>query len=452
MKSIDPSTNLVIHNYQEYSGQKVLSIIEEVNKTWKSWKSVPYIKRAELMKNAASILREKKEEYALLITHEMGKPIRESRAEVEKSSWVCDYYAENTAEMIKNEIVETDGSGSYVMFEPLGVILAVMPWNFPFWQVFRFAAPALMAGNAGILKHASNVSGCSLAIEKVFLEAGFPEDLFRSLLINSDKVQEIIANPLVKAVTLTGSEAAGRSVAALAGKHLKKSVLELGGSDPFIILSDADIYEAAQIAVKARMLNTGQSCIAAKRFIVVESVADYFIKLVREQLKKLVIGNPTDDAVDLGPLARPDLVEDLHRQVEHSVKLGAHQLHGFVRIKSPGNFVEPILLTHVKPGMAAFDEETFGPLMAIIIARDDQEALVLANQSAFGLGASVWTKNTEKAVQWISQIEAGAVFVNGLVKSDPRLPFGGIKNSGFGRELSHYGLKEFVNIKSVWIK
>lgn len=452
MKSIDPSTNLLIHDYLEFSTDKIDSVINYVQKGWITWKNISFSERAALMRRAASIMRTGIEDYARLITLEMGKPIRESRAEIEKSAWVCEYYADNAEQMLTVEPVHTDATESYIICEPIGIILGVMPWNFPFWQVFRFAAPALMAGNACLLKHASNVSGCSLAIENIFAEAGFPEDIFRSLLISSGLVEPLIGNPLIKAVTLTGSESAGRSVAASAGRNLKKTVMELGGSDPFIILEDADIFEAAQTAVKARMINTGQSCIAAKRFIVVEKVADYFIKLAHEQIKKLKSGNPMEEDTDIGPLARPDLADELVRQVNESVRLGAEQVHGFLKSRKMGNFIDPILLTNVKPGMPAFDEETFGPLMAVIIARDETHAIELANQSNFGLGASLWTKNPDKAKRLVPQIGAGAVFVNGLVKSDPRLPFGGIKNSGYGRELSHYGIKEFVNIKSVWMK
>jgi len=452
MKSIDPSTNLLIHDYQEFTAEKIDSVISYAQKAWKNWKNIPFANRAVMMKNAASLLRSKSEDYSRLMTLEMGKPIRESRAEVEKSTWVCEYYADNAEQMLAVETVQTDASESYITCEPIGIILGVMPWNFPFWQVFRFAAPALMAGNACLLKHSSNVSGCSLAIEKLFTDAGFPEDIFCSLLISSIEVERIIENPLIKAVTLTGSEPAGRSVAACAGRNLKKTVMELGGSDPLIILEDADIFEAAQTAVKARMINTGQSCIAAKRFIVVEKVADYFIKLVHEQIKKLKSGNPMDEETDIGPLARPDLADELVRQVNESVRLGAEQVHGFLKSRKMGNFIDPILLTNVKAGMPAFDEETFGPLMAVIIAKNEEHAIELANQSNFGLGASLWTKNPDKAKKLVPRIDAGAVFVNGLVKSDPRLPFGGIKNSGYGRELSHYGIKEFVNIKSVWMK
>ncbi|MHB2156012.1 NAD-dependent succinate-semialdehyde dehydrogenase [Calditrichota bacterium GD2] len=451
MKAVNPANNQLIKEYPEHEIAEVKRIINLVQEEFHAWRRVSFVQRAALMKNAAHVLRQKKEELAFLITQEMGKIIRESRAEVVKCAWVCDYYAENAERFLTAEIIETDAGESYVSFEPLGIVLAVMPWNFPFWQVFRFAAPALMAGNAGILKHASNVPGCALAIEKIFKEAGFPENIFRTLLIKPNLIPEVIGDRHVQAATLTGSEPAGAAVAALAGREIKKTVLELGGSDPFIVLQDADLDRAVQTAVQARMINAGQSCIAAKRFIVVEDLLPAFEQKMAEKMRALKVGDPQDESTDVGPLARPDLVKDLERQVEKSIEQGARLLLGGKAIEGPGNFYQPTVLTDVKKGMPVYEEETFGPVAAIIPVQDEDEAIAVANDSPFGLGASLWTKNIEKGKTLAREIRAGAVFINGMVKSDPRLPFGGIKKSGYGRELSHYGIKEFVNIKTVWV-
>ncbi|WP_456443434.1 NAD-dependent succinate-semialdehyde dehydrogenase [Caldithrix abyssi] len=451
MKAVNPANNQLIKEYPEHEIAEVKRIINLAQEEFHAWRRVSFVQRAALMKNAAHVLRQKKEELAFLITQEMGKIIRESRAEVEKCAWVCDYYAENAERFLTAEIIETDASESYVSFEPLGIVLAVMPWNFPFWQVFRFAAPALMAGNAGILKHASNVPGCALAIEKIFKEAGFPENIFRTLLIKPNLIPEVIGDRHVQAATLTGSEPAGAAVASMAGKEIKKTVLELGGSDPFIVLQDADLDKAVQTAVQARMINAGQSCIAAKRFIVVEDLLPAFEQKMAEKMRALKVGDPQDESTDVGPLARPDLVKDLERQVEKSIEQGARLLLGGKAIEGPGNFYPPTVLTDVKKGMPVYEEETFGPVAAIIPVQDEDEAIAVANDSPFGLGASLWTKNIEKGKTLAREIRAGAVFINGMVKSDPRLPFGGIKKSGYGRELSHYGIKEFVNIKTVWV-
>ncbi|MHB2148658.1 NAD-dependent succinate-semialdehyde dehydrogenase [Calditrichota bacterium LG25] len=451
MKAVNPANNRLIKEYPEHEIAEVKRIINLAQEEFHAWRRVSFVQRAALMKNAAHVLRQKKEELAFLITQEMGKIIRESRAEVEKCAWVCDYYAENAERFLTAEIIETDASESYVSFEPLGIVLAVMPWNFPFWQVFRFAAPALMAGNAGILKHASNVPGCALAIEKIFKEAGFPENIFRTLLIKPNLIPEVIGDRHVQAATLTGSEPAGAAVASLAGREIKKTVLELGGSDPFIVLQDADLDKAVQTAVQARMINAGQSCIAAKRFIVVEDLLPAFEQKMAEKMRALKVGDPQDESTDVGPLARPDLVKDLERQVEKSIEQGARLLLGGKAIEGPGNFYPPTVLTDVKKGMPVYEEETFGPVAAIIPVQDEDEAIAVANDSPFGLGASLWTKNIEKGKTLAREIRAGAVFINGMVKSDPRLPFGGIKKSGYGRELSHYGIKEFVNIKTVWV-
>ena len=403
------------------------------------------------MREAAQILRTRRAEYARTMTIEMGKPIVQAEAEVDKCAWVCEYYADHAEAFLAEQPRETQASRSYVRFDPLGPVLAVMPWNFPFWQVFRFAAPALMAGNAGILKHASNVPRSALAIEEVFREAGFPRGLFSTVLVGSSAVAGLIADPRIVAVTLTGSELAGSKVAEQAGHALKKTVLELGGSDPFIVLADADIGAAARTAADARLINSGQSCIAAKRFIVVEPVADQFLDRFLDELRSRRMGDPLVRGTQVGPQARLDLRDSLHEQVAESVKRGAKLLLGGEVPAGKGAFYPPTLLAAVDKGMPAFDEETFGPVAAVIRAKDAADAVRLANDSAFGLGASLCTQDRVRAERMAAQIEAGAVFVNSLVTSDPRLPFGGIKRSGYGRELSEYGIREFVNIKSVWI-
>jgi succinate-semialdehyde dehydrogenase/glutarate-semialdehyde dehydrogenase len=385
------------------------------------------------------------------MTLEMGKPIAQAEAEVDKCAWVCEYYADHAEAMLAEQPRDTDASRSYVRFDPLGPVLAVMPWNFPFWQVFRFAAPAIMAGNAAVLKHASNVPRCALQIEEVFRDAGFPAGLFATALVGSSAVPGLIADERIAAVTLTGSEHAGRQVAERAGHELKKTVLELGGSDPFIVLADADLPVAARTAADARLVNSGQSCIAAKRFIVVEAVAEQFTARFVDELRARRVGDPLSRDTQVGPQARVDLRDDLHRQVQESIKRGAQRLLGGEIPSGKGAFYPPTLLAAVDKGMPAFDEETFGPVAAVIRAKDEADAVRLANDSQFGLGASLWTQDRVRAERLAAQIEAGAVHVNGLVKSDPRLPFGGIKRSGYGRELSEYGIREFVNIKSVWI-
>lgn len=451
MKSINPYNNKTIQEYKQHSYTDINESIDLMQEEFSRWKETDFSERADLLKNAAKILEERKQELAELISLEMGKIIGESIAEVEKCAWVCRYYAENGEKFLTDEIIETDAGKSFVAFEPLGIVLAVMPWNFPFWQVFRFAAPALMAGNAGLLKHASNVPGCAMAIEEVFRQAGFPEHIFKALLIHSSYVAHIIENKHVKAITLTGSEAAGSAVAECAGKNLKKTVLELGGSDPFIVLDDADLELAAKTAVTARMINMGQSCIAAKRFIVSESVQDVFIEKIKEILDHLKPGDPLDPNTNLAPLARMEFVNDLENQVERSVEMGARLITGGKSPDVEGCFYEPGILSNVSREMPAFREEIFGPVFPVITAQDEEEAIKLANDSNYGLGGSVWTKDIERGERIARRIETGAVFVNGLTKSDPRLPFGGIKNSGYGRELSHYGIKEFVNIKTIWI-
>ncbi len=453
LTSINPANNKLIKSYNEMTSEESSNIISLTNESFIKWKETSFKHRSELMKNAAKVLRENSEEYSVLMTLEMGKPIIQSRSEVEKCAWVCEYYADNAEKFLKVEIIKTDASNSFVSYQPIGIVLAIMPWNFPFWQVFRFAAPNLMAGNAGLLKHASNVSGCALAIEDVFRKAGFPENLFRALLVTSKNVKEVIANEKVQAVTLTGSVPAGKSVASLAGSLIKKTVLELGGSDPYVILEDADLEKAAMSCVTSRLINAGQSCIAAKRFIVVESVYNKFEKLFFEIMSNKKMGDPLDVGNDLGPQASIALRDELHNQVLRSVKQGAEIILGGIIPETDGAFYPPTILRNVKPGMAAFDEELFGPVAALIKANDESDAINLANKSIFGLGAAVFTKDLKRGERIAKEkLNAGCCFVNDFVKSDPRLPFGGIKESGYGRELSPFGIKEFVNIKTVYIK
>jgi len=452
MESINPSNGKVIQQYNEHNSSDCDEIINLVDNDWQLWKQTSMVERKTLMDEAAAILRRKKAEFAMLITSEMGKTISESEAEVEKSAWVCEYYAENAEKFLQDEPIETDAVKSFVSFEPLGPVLAVMPWNFPFWQVFRFAAPALMAGNAGILKHASNVPGCALSIESIFREAGFPKNLFRTLLIKGSKVEHVLKNEKVVAATLTGSELAGSKVASLAGKYLKKTVMELGGSDPFIVLKDADMEKCAKTAVTARMINAGQSCIAAKRFIVDAEVYDGFLEKVKSLLAGLKTGDPLNPDTQYGPMARLDLLEDIDRQVRESVSLGARLVLGGQRTVGEGFYYKPTLIAEVTQNMPVFAEETFGPVLAVMRVESASEAIDVANNSFYGLGASIWSKNIDDGIQLAREIESGAVFVNGMTKSDPRLPFGGIKRSGYGRELSHYGIKEFVNIKSIVVE
>ncbi|MGE5423854.1 MAG: NAD-dependent succinate-semialdehyde dehydrogenase [Syntrophothermus sp.] len=451
MKSINPATGKLISEYMEHASCDIPVIIDRTHADWKKWRETSIAERSAKMKAAAGVLRANKEKYARLITDEMGKIISESLSEVEKCAAGCDFYAVHAEEMLRDMIIPSDAERSLVVFQPLGIILAVMPWNFPFWQVFRFAAPALMAGNAAVMKHASNVPGCALAIEEVFREAGFPENIFRTLMIPSSEVIRAIENPLVAAVTLTGSEAAGSHVASAAAKLIKKAVLELGGSDPFIVLDDVDMEKAVKTAVTARMINQGQSCIAAKRFIVVKQNVNGFEEKIREALSELKIGDPADPETRVGPLSRQDLVNDIDEQVKTSVKMGAKLVLGGKRMDREGFYYLPTILSNVKKKMPVYFEETFGPVVAIIPVKDEKEAIEVANDSAFGLGGSVWTTDLERGERVARQIETGAVFVNGLTKSDPRLPFGGIKRSGYGRELSEFGIREFVNIKTIWI-
>ena len=452
MKAVNPATGETIKEYEEMTPEEVKSVIEKSHQAFLSWRKTGFTERASLMKKAAQIFRDKSDDYARLMAEEMGKPIASGRAEAEKCAWGCDYYAENAEQFLQPELNETDAGKGFVTFQPLGVILAVMPWNFPFWQVFRFTAPALMAGNAAVLKHASNVPGCALAIEDIFRKAGFPGNIFRTLLISSDQVEAIIENPLVKAVTLTGSTDAGRAVARKAGEMIKKTVLELGGNDPYVILEDADLEPAVATCVTSRLTNSGQSCISAKRFIVVESLRERFEELFVEKMRAVKTGDPLKEDTTVGPLARHDLRDNLHRQVLNSIEKGAKCLIGGVIPEGRGAFYPPTVLTNVKRSMPAYDEELFGPVAAVIPVRDEEEAIRVANDSRFGLGAAIFTRDIAKGARIAAnEIEAGCCFVNALVKSDPRLPFGGVKESGYGRELSHYGIKEFVNIKTVLV-
>jgi len=453
INSINPLNGQVLKSYQAHTSQEVSTIIDQTQEAWKKWKESSYSIRRNHLLAAAEILRSRKEELAILMALEMGKPLKGGRAEIEKCADVCEYYAQYAESFLQDELIQTDASKSYVSFQPLGVILAVMPWNFPFWQVFRFLAPALMAGNTAVLKHASNVFGCALEIEKIIKEAGFPDHVFQTLLIGSDKVNQVIENPHIKAVTLTGSTEAGKKVAEKAASVLKKSVLELGGSDAYLILQDADIELAAESCVNSRLINSGQSCISAKRFIVVKSVEKQFTDLFKQKMAAKIMGDPLNEMSDIGPQARIDLRDELHQQVLKSIEMGAICLLGGKIPDGINAFYPPTILTNVKKDMPAFDEELFGPVAAIISAENEEEAVNLANDSVFGLGAAVFTRNIQRGEEIAAkQLEAGSCFVNSFVRSDPRLPFGGIRQSGYGRELSHYGIKEFVNIKTVFIK
>jgi succinate-semialdehyde dehydrogenase/glutarate-semialdehyde dehydrogenase len=455
LQSINPTTGDVLATFEEFSDQQVDNALQQAHDASKSWRTASYGERAARLQSVARMLRAQKARLAALATSEMGKPIVEAEAEVEKCAWNCDFYAEHAADFLADEHVETNATESYVAFEPLGVVLAIMPWNFPFWQVIRFAAPALMAGNGVVLKHASNVPGCALAVEELFSDtaAGFPHPhgLFRTVLVPGSRVESLIADPRIQAVTLTGSSEVGERVASAAGRHLKKQVLELGGSDPFIVLADADLDAAAAVAVRARNQNNGQSCIAAKRFIVEEPVADQFIDRFAAAVKALHVGDPMQRDTNVGPLARGDLRDTVAEQVERSVSSGAHRVVGGSPMNGKGYFYAPTVLDGVRSDMPAFREEVFGPVAAVIRARDPEDAIRLANDTEYGLGSALWTRDIARAKELARRIEAGNVFINGMVASDPRLPFGGIKRSGYGRELGVFGIREFVNIQTVWI-
>ena len=449
--SINPATGEEIQHYDPFSADEIDARIARAEAAFARHRRTSFAERAAKMNRAAAILEDRADDWGRLMTLERGKPIRQARAEATKCAWVCRFYAEHAADFLQNEVVGTDAARSYVAYQPLGPVLAVMPWNFPFWQVLRFAAPALMAGNVGLLKHASNVTGCALAIEAILRAAGFDDDEFQTLLASSSAVAGLIGDARVKAATLTGSDAAGRAVGGQAGAQIKPSVLELGGSDPFIVLADADLDRAAEVGVAARMQNNGQSCIAAKRFIVEQPVAEAFADRFVERVEAMIVGDPMDEAIDLGPIARADLRDEIHDQVQRAVAEGATLRTGGYALDGPGFFYAPTVLTGVTPGTVAFQEEIFGPIAAIIIADDTDHAVELANASPFGLGGAVFTEDRAKGEQVALRLEVGCAFVNGMVKSDPRLPFGGVKESGYGRELSHHGIREFVNIKTVWI-
>ncbi len=451
LKSIDPATGRELAEFPELDEAGIETALSRAWDARGHWRDAGIEIRTNLLRSAAGVLRADKARYAALLTAEMGKPIVEAEAEVEKCAWTAAWLADNAARLLADEPIESTASESYVQYRPLGVILAVMPWNFPFWQAFRAGLPALAAGNVMLLKHSSNVPQPALAIEEVFREAGLPEGVFQTLLIGSAAVERIIGDRRVAGVTLTGSDKAGALVAASAGKALKKTVLELGGSDPFIVLADADVDAAATVACRARNQNNGQSCIAAKRFIVEEAVADDFEQKFTAAVAALKIGNPMERTNQVGPLARADLVDDLERQVNESVRLGARAVVGGKRVPGDGYYFQPTVLTNVRPGMPAYHEETFGPVAAVIRVKDAEDALRVANDTEFGLGSNVWTSDVERAKRLAGQIEAGMVFVNGMVASDARLPFGGVKRSGYGRELSEHGIKEFTNVQTVWI-
>ena len=451
--SINPTNGQIIQSYRAHSSEEINAFIAGTHQAWEKWRESSWSLRSDLLFTVAKNLRIKKEELAVLMALEMGKPIQGGRAEIEKCADVCEYYAKNAEQFLKDEPVSTDASKSYVSFQPLGIVLAIMPWNFPFWQVFRFLAPALMAGNAALLKHASNVYGCAVEIEKIILESGFPENLFHTLIIPGNEVNQVIEHPLVRAVTLTGSTEAGKKVAAKAASLLKKSVLELGGSDPCLILEDADLEFAAENCVNSRIINSGQSCIAAKRFIVVKSIEKEFTELFRQKMAAKIMGDPLDSNTDIGPQARTDLRDELHQQVLKSIDMGAKCILGGEISEGAHSYYPPTILTEVKKGMPAYEEELFGPVAAIITAEDEHHAIQIANDSIFGLGAAVYTQNVVRGEEIAAKyLDAGSCFVNAVVKSDPRLPFGGIKESGYGRELGLYGIREFVNIKTVYIR
>jgi acyl-CoA reductase-like NAD-dependent aldehyde dehydrogenase len=449
--AVNPATEELIASFDAFGPEEVEMALAETHDAYLEWRERSIAERAVPMRALARLLRERAEPYARLATLEMGKPIAEAKAEIEKCAFGCAHFAENAARYLADDEIRANARRSIVAFQPLGVVLAVMPWNFPFWQVVRFAAPAFMAGNAALLKHASNVPQCALAIEEAIRDAGFPEGLLRTVLVSGAAIEPIIADDRIRAVTLTGSSDTGSRIAELAGRALKKSVLELGGSDPFIVLADADIEAAVATGVRARNQNNGQSCIAAKRFIVVESIAADFERSFAKGVEDLVVGDPMDPKTQVGPLARRDLLDTLERQVDGSVRAGARVLTGGERISGKGYFFRPTVLGNVTPDMPAFREETFGPAAAVVRVRDADEAVRVANDSAYGLGASIWTRDAALGERLARRIESGSVFVNGMVASDPRLPFGGIKRSGYGRELSSFGAREFTNVQTIWI-
>jgi succinate-semialdehyde dehydrogenase/glutarate-semialdehyde dehydrogenase len=449
IETVNPATGEIIRAFNAHTELEIQDKLAAAQRAARSWRAAPMAERTSVVRRAGELLEARKQEYGRLMTLEMGKPLAAAIEEAAKCATACRFYADNAERFLADEPVEAKGERSYVAFQPLGVVLAVMPWNFPFWQVIRFAAPALCAGNVGVLKHSSNVPQCALAIEQLFEEAGAPGGVFQTLLIGSETVAGLLADDRIAAATLTGSEGAGSSVASAAGKHIKKTVLELGGSDPFIVMGSADLEAAVSTAVKARTINNGQSCIAAKRFIIDEAIADDFIERFVGKMRALVVGDPMDARTNIGPLATAKIRDDLHDQVERSVAAGARLLLGGRKIDGKGFFYEPTVLADVTPQSPVFREETFGPVAAIIRARDLEHAIELANDSRFGLASAAWTREESEMDQFARELEAGSVFINGMVASDPRFPFGGVKKSGYGRELGEFGIREFVNIKTV---
>lgn len=453
IETINPATGKVIQSYPEMSHSEVNQVIDSTHTAYLSWLEFDFNQRSIYMRNIANLLRQRKNEYAILMAQEMGKPLSQGEGEIEKCAFVCDHYAENASAYLKPRTIPTDMQKSFVSYQPLGIIFAIMPWNFPFWQVFRFAAPTLMAGNGALLKHAPISTGTALAIEKLFIDAGFVENLFRSLIISTDEASNVISNSKVAAVTLTGSTQAGSIVGAQAAKALKKCVLELGGCDPYLILEDADLDLAAEACVTSRMSNSGQSCIAAKRLIVIESIQTTFLELLKEKLKKYKMGNPLDNQINFGPLARKDIRDNVHAQVQKSIEKGAELIIGGKIPSQEGFYYPPTILTNIKKGMPAYNEEIFGPIISLISAKDEDEAISIANDTGYGLGSGIFTKDVVRGEKIaVEKIQAGSCAINTLLASDPRLPFGGIKNSGYGRELSAEGIHSFVNIKTINIK
>ena len=452
IETIDPATGQLVQSYTQHSPAEVSTVLDAASEAYRSWHTTDIDSRTTLFRGLVRLLREREESLAGLMATEMGKPLREGRAEVQKCALMCEYYAREAGGLLAPEVVATDASKSYVTFRPLGLVLCIMPWNFPLWQVLRFSAPALMAGNVAVLKHAPSTTGCSFGLEELYRDAGFPENVFRSIVLENDRVADVIADPRIAAVTFTGSTRAGRIVASQAGAALKKAVLELGGSDPYLVLEDADLESAVEAIATSRLMNCGQSCIAAKRLVVVDAVREEFERRLVERMSAVKTGNPTDDATDIGPLARPDLRDNLHRQVSESVAAGARLLLGGELPDGPGAFYPATVLTDVRAGMPAFEEELFGPAAAILPVADEEEGIAVANSTSYGLGAAVFTKDVARGERIAAlQLEAGSCFVNDFVRSDPRLPFGGIKQSGYGRELSGFGIREFVNIKTVYV-
>lgn len=451
IQTLNPATGKVEKTFEPHTPAQLQTMLQNGEAAFQEWRKTSFAHRAQLMRHVVGELNGNTEKYASLISLEMGKPLKEALGEVRKCATACEYYAAHAAVFLADEEIKTAATRSYIAYEPLGIVLAIMPWNFPFWQVFRFAAPALMAGNAGLLKHASNVPQCALAIEEIFRKAGFPDAIFQTVLLESDGVDPLIKDDRIKAVTLTGSEGAGAHVASVAGKEIKKTVLELGGSDAFVVLQDAELDKAAETAVRSRMINTGQSCIAAKRFIVEKPVVENFLQKMKTAMEKLQTGDPLTETTDYGPLARKDLAEELQKQVDRSIEKGAEVALDGGHQDAASAYFKPMILKNVKPGMPAYDEEMFGPVAAVIVAENAEDALKIANDSRFGLGGSIWTQDTRKGQELARKMESGAVFINALVASSPEMPFGGIKKSGYGRELSYIGIREFVNQKSIWL-